>query len=102
VEAQQQFANREMVAAVVITTISNDAKATHARAAGADEVINYRTEDVGERVKTLASGRGVDAVIEMDLSRHAKFYPAVLRPHAMVVIYGMSSNETMLPSLWLM
>jgi NADPH2:quinone reductase len=86
----------------VITTISNDAKAAHARAAGADEVINYRTEDVGERVRTLTSGRGVDAVIEVDLSRNARFYPAVLRPYATVVIYGMSANESTLPSLWLM
>jgi NADPH2:quinone reductase len=86
----------------VITTVSNDAKAAHARSAGADEVINYRTEDVGERVKTLTSGRGVDALIEVDLSRNAKFYPAVLRPHATVVIYGMSANESTLPSLWLM
>jgi NADPH2:quinone reductase len=86
----------------VITTISNDAKAAHAHAAGADEVINYRTEDVGERVRTLTSGRGVDAVIEVDLSRNARFYPAALRPHATVVIYGMSANESTLPSLWLM
>ena len=86
----------------VITTISNDAKAAHARAAGADEVINYRTEDVGERVRTLTSGRGVNAVIELDLTRNARVYPAILRPHATVVIYGMSANETTLPALWLM
>jgi len=86
----------------VITTVSNDAKAAHARAAGADEVINYRTEDVGERVRTLTDGRGVDAVIEVDLSRNARLYPSVLRPHATVVIYGMSANESTLPSLWLM
>ena len=65
-------------------------------------MINYRTEDVGERVRTLTSGRGVDAVIEVDLSRNARFYPAALRPHATVVIYGMSANESTLPSLWLM
>lgn len=38
----------------------------------------------------------------MDLSRNAKFYPAVLKPHATVVIYGMSANESTLPGLWLM
>jgi NADPH2:quinone reductase len=86
----------------VITTISNEAKAAHARAAGANEVINYRSEDVGERVRALTGGRGVDAVVEMDLSRNARYYPAVLRPHATVVIYGMSANESTLPSLWLM
>src|SRR5207253_10076444 len=29
----------------VLATVSGDAKASHARAAGADSVINYRTED---------------------------------------------------------
>jgi NADPH2:quinone reductase len=86
----------------VITTISNDVKATHARAAGADETINYRTEDIGECVKALTDGRGVDALIEMDLSANAKFYPAVLRPHSTVVVYGTSATETVLPGHWLM
>jgi NADPH2:quinone reductase len=86
----------------VITTISNDAKARHARAAGADETINYRTEDVGERVRALTDGRGVDALIEMDLGANARLYPAVLRPHATVVVYGTSASETALPAHWLM
>jgi NADPH2:quinone reductase len=86
----------------VITTISNDLKARHAQAAGADETINYRTEDVGERVKALTDGRGVDALIEMDLSTNARLYPAVLRPHSTVVVYGTSANETALPGHWLM
>jgi NADPH:quinone reductase len=42
----------------VITTISNDVKATHARAAGADQTINYRTEDVGEREGAHRRTRG--------------------------------------------
>ena len=86
----------------VIATISNEAKATHARAAGADEVVNYRTEDVGERVKALTGGRGVDALIEMDLSTNARLYSSVLRPHATVVVYGTSASETALPGHWLM
>jgi NADPH2:quinone reductase len=86
----------------VLTTISNDVKAAHARAAGADETINYRTEDVGERVKALTDGRGVDALLEMDLSANAKLYPAVLGPHATVVVYGTSATETTLPGHWLM
>jgi NADPH2:quinone reductase len=86
----------------VITTISNEAKAAHARAAGADEVINYRVEDVGARVRKLTGDRGVDAVIEMDLNRNAEYYPAVLRPRATVAVYGMSANESTLPTLWMM
>jgi NADPH2:quinone reductase len=86
----------------VLATVSNDAKAAHARAAGADAVINYREEDVGERVKALTDGYGVDAIVEMDLTRNARYYPQVLRPHATVAVYGMSGAEATLPSLWMM
>jgi NADPH2:quinone reductase len=95
-----QFA--KLRGARVITTVSGPEKAAHARKAGADEVINYRTEKVGQRVKTLSNGHGVDAVIELDLSANGKDYPNILRPHATVVVYGMSSTETTLPTLWLM
>lgn len=95
-----QFA--KLRGARVITTVSSDAKAEHARAAGADEIIYYRTEDVGQRVQVLTDGRGVDAVIEMDLTANAKHYPAILRAHACVVIYGLSAMDAPLPSLWLM
>jgi NADPH2:quinone reductase len=50
----------------------------------------------------LTDGRGVDALIEMDLSANAKLYPAVLRPHSTVVVYGTSATETALPGHWLM
>lgn len=86
----------------VVTTVSTAPKAAQARSAGADHIINYRTEDVGERVRTLTEGQGVDAVIEMDLTRNAAFYPSILRPHANVVVYGMSSSEATLPCLWMM
>jgi NADPH:quinone reductase len=95
-----QFA--KMHGARVITTVSGPEKAAHARKAGADEVINYRTEAIAERVKALTNGQGVDALIEMDLSRNGKNYPNILRSHATVVVYGMSENESTLPTLWLM
>ena len=86
----------------VITTISGDAKATHARAAGANDTINYRNENVANRVKALTSGQGVEAVIEMDFAGNAGCYPAILQSHATVVVYGTSALETTIPSLWLM
>jgi NADPH2:quinone reductase len=88
--------------ATVLTTVSNTAKAAHARSAGADHVINYRSEDVGARVKAASDGLGVDAVIEMDLTGNAALYPHILRPRATVAVYGMSKSEATLPSLWLM
>ena len=50
--------------AEVATTIRNDAKAKFAREAGADLVINARTEDVVERVKEWTGGQGADVVID--------------------------------------
>jgi NADPH2:quinone reductase len=95
-----QFA--KLRGAVVLTTVSNEAKAAHAKAAGADAAINYRGEDVAERVKALTGGRGVDAVIELDLNRNAHLYPAIMRPHGHAVVYGMTAPETALPALWMM
>ena len=95
-----QFAKRR--GATVLTTVSSEQKAAHARRAGADHVILYRSEDVGARVKELTGGRGVDAVIEMDLSANGKLYPACLRPAATVVVYGMGQTESTLPTWWFM
>jgi NADPH2:quinone reductase len=73
--------------AVVITTVSSDAKAKIAKDAGADITINYKTENVGERVMALTKG-GADAVIELDLTANAAMLPTVLRPRGTLVVYG--------------
>lgn len=95
-----QFA--KLRGARVIATVSTEEKAAHARRAGADEIVLYRTEDVGARVKELTAGRGVDAVIEMDFSGNAKLYPSILRPFATVVVYGLASPEATIPAGWMM
>ncbi|ASR53135.1 quinone oxidoreductase family protein [Blastomonas fulva] len=48
----------------VIGTVSNEAKAEAARAAGCDDIIFYRREDVAERVKALTDGAGVTTVFD--------------------------------------
>jgi NADPH2:quinone reductase len=48
----------------VIGTVSSEAKADAARAAGCDEIIFYRREDVAERVKELTDGAGVTTVFD--------------------------------------
>jgi NADPH2:quinone reductase len=82
--------------ATVLTTVSSEAKAALARQAGADHTIDYKREDVGERVAAL-TGK-VDAVVEMDLAANAKLYPAVLRPRGHIVVYGTGSAEATIPA----
>ena len=89
-----QFA--KMAGATVLTTISSPEKATVAREAGADHIINYKRENVGERVMEI-TGKGVDAVIEMDLAANAKLIPSVLRPKGSVIVYG-TGSEAGLPA----
>jgi len=86
----------------VLATVSSAEKAAHASAAGADEIINYKTETVAERVRSLTDGRGVEGIVEVDLSANAALLPDVLRPHGTVSIYGMSANETMLNTRWML
>ena len=84
--------------ATVITTVSSDAKAKLARAAGADHTIDYKRENVGERVMAITNKAGVDAVIEMDFSSNAKLMPSILHPRSTIVVYGNSNPEAIIPS----
>ncbi len=86
--------------ATVLATISSPEKAAAAREAGADQTIDYKREDVGERVMELTGKRGVDAVIEMDLAANAKLMPFVLRPKGSVIVYGTGAAAASLPAFF--
>ena len=91
-----QFA--KAAGATVLTTVSSPEKAAVAREAGADHAIDYKRDNVGERVMALTTKRGVDAVIEMDLAGNAKLIPSVLRPKGSVIVYGTAAAEAILPA----
>lgn len=78
--------------ATVIGTVSTPQKAELARAAGADHVINYRTEDFEPAVRALTGGRGVRVVY--DSVGQATFLKSlnVLAPRGMLVTFGQSSG----------
>ncbi len=65
------------------------ARRDHALDAGADAVIDYRTEDVAARMQELTDGRGADGIVDMDLSSTAALLPhGVLAAHGKLVCYG--------------
>jgi NADPH2:quinone reductase len=86
----------------VLATTSSAEKAALARLSGADEVIDYRSEDVGSRVQALTSGQGADAIVEVNLTANAALYAGMLRPHGTVVVYGITGTAATLPALWMM
>jgi NADPH2:quinone reductase len=51
--------------AKVIAGVGSDDKVAIVRRYGASEVINYRTEDVRERIRAITGNRGVDICFEM-------------------------------------
>jgi NADPH:quinone reductase-like Zn-dependent oxidoreductase len=53
-----------LAGARVITTVGSDDKIAFARSLGAEEVVNYRTQDFVEATKRWTKRRGVDVVVE--------------------------------------
>ena len=78
--------------ATVIATVSNAAKAAHARAAGADYTVDYRGEDVAARVKEITGGAGADLVVEVDLARNLKSSTAALKPGGTIAVYSSTGD----------
>ena len=75
--------------ATVIGTVGNEAKAVHAKAAGASHTLFYKNGQSVDEVKALSQGQGVDVVIDMDFSTTAAWLAqGVLKHHGQLVCYG--------------
>lgn len=81
----------------VLTTASTPQKEGLARAAGADDVIRYKSEPLVERVKELTGGLGVDRIIELDMAVNGAANLEMLRPGGECVVYGSSAPALQLP-----
>ncbi len=73
--------------ATVITTVSGDEKGALAQAAGAQHIINYRTEDAAARIRAVAPD-GVHIVVEVAPTTNASLNTAVVGPDATVAVYA--------------
>src|SRR5919197_1780964 len=71
----------------VIATVSGDEKAKLAQAAGAHDVVNYRSPDAVDQIRR-ASPDGVDVVVEVAPAANAALDAAVLAANGTVAVYA--------------
>ena len=84
----------------IIATVGSAEKGVTAKAAGADEVIDFRREDVGARVAALTDGQGADRLIEPQFALNAPLFPKLLRKRGTVIVYGAGGAEGSISAAW--
>jgi NADPH2:quinone reductase len=82
----------------VIATVSSPEKAAHARKGGAHATIDYRAENVAERIDALTRGAGIDRVVDVEIGANLPAYEKVLRPASVIATYASAAaQEVVLP-----
>jgi len=82
----------------VFASVSSPAKAVHAKKAGAHAVVNYVAEDLGDRLRELTGGGGIDRVVDVEFGANLPAYVKALRADAAVATYSsMKVPEPRLP-----
>lgn len=87
--------------AKVITTVSRPEQEQLVRSVGADEIINYKTENVIERIQTITGqARGIDRIVDVDLSANLDVAAAVIKPNCSINTYnaGAPTNRLEIPA----
>jgi len=80
--------------AKVIATVSSAAKAEQARLAGADHVVNYRTDDVVAKVMELTGKRGVDHLSDVDFGGNLATTLKLMAMNSTIAVYATQGNRT--------
>lgn len=87
----------------VIATVSGPEKGAVAEAAGADAVVNYRSEDVVAAVRAATGGRGVDRISEVEFGGNLAASAELIEPAGWIVTYAsMAAPTPQLPFYQLM
>jgi NADPH2:quinone reductase len=73
--------------ATLVATVSGDAKAKLAAAAGAHHVVNYKEPDAADQIRDVAPD-GIDVIVEVAAGANAELDQAVLRPRGTISIYA--------------
>jgi NADPH2:quinone reductase len=80
--------------AKVIATVSSTAKAEQARLAGADLVINYKTEDVVAKALAFTKQLGVNRVADVDFGGNIATTLTLMARNSTIAVYATNGNRT--------
>jgi NADPH2:quinone reductase len=78
----------------VIATVSSAAKAEQARLAGADLVVNYRTDDVVAKAMAFTGQRGVDRVVDVDFGGNIATTLKLMAVNSTIAVYATNGDRT--------
>jgi NADPH2:quinone reductase len=76
-----------------IATVSSSLKAEQARLAGADLVINYKTEDVIAKVMAFTEQRGVDRLVDVDFGGNIATTLKLMAMNSTIAVYATNGNR---------
>ena len=77
----------------VIATVSSQIKAEQAHLAGADLVIDYKTEDVVARTLAFTEQRGVDRVVDVDFGGNIATTLKLMARNSTIAVYATNGNR---------
>ncbi len=77
----------------VIATVSSSLKAEQARLAGADLVVNYRTEDVVAKAMAFTGQCGVDRVVDVDFGGNIETTLKLMAMNSTIAVYATNGNR---------
>lgn len=78
--------------ATVIVTASSEDKIAYCKSLGADEGINYREEDVLERVRELTAAKGVDLILDVVGAKYLAMNVKALAVGGRMVVIGLQGG----------
>ena len=87
-----QFA--KLGGAKTIATVSCDEKAELAASAGADHVLNYKNENIAQRLAEITDGQGVDRIVEVEFGGNLETSVSALKVGGTIATYASQANPT--------
>ena len=85
-----QWAKRR--GARVVTTVSSQDKAAHARAGGADLTVNYRTDDVAAALREFTGGKGLALAVDVDFGTNVGMLVPQMAMNGAIAYYATRGN----------